>query len=150
MSSCHANSPRGIYHDGKWCGTTKGKWYLTTSHSSPLHPVCFPITQLYTGATAFPWKVLTMELDNFCPGTCRWEFRGEHWNQQQPNLPHSQGTVVWFLRWRVWNGAGTYGPCPTPMSSACLLSVENFSQRISLIREVRTRGNKGKQSKEMK
>ena len=27
-------------------------------------------------------------------------------------------------------------PCPT-MSSACLLSMENFMQRISLIREVR-------------
>jgi len=34
------------------------------------------------------------------------------------------------------------------MSSACLLSVENFSQRISLIREMRACRNKGKQSKE--
>ena len=38
----------------------------------------------------------------------------------------------------IMNRVGTYGPCPPPtMSSACLLSVENFSQRISLIREVR-------------
>ena len=36
----------------------------------------------------------------------------------------------------------------TPMSSACLLSVENCSQRISLIREMRACRNKGKQSKE--
>ena len=36
------------------------------------------------------------------------------------------------------------------MSPACLLSVENFSQRISLIREMRTCRNKGKQSKETK
>ena len=35
-----------------------------------------------------------------------------------------------------------------PMSSAGLLSVENFSQRISLIREMRACRNKGKQSKE--
>ena len=35
---------------------------------------------------------------------------------------------------------------PLSMSSACLLSVENFSQRISLSREVRTCKNKGKQS----
>ena len=27
--------------------------------------------------------------------------------------------------------------CPPPTSSACLLSVESFSQRVSLIREVR-------------
>ena len=33
---------------------------------------------------------------------------------------------------------------PYPMSSAGLLTVENFSQK-SLIAEVRTRGNKGKQ-----
>ena len=103
---------REIEHDGKWCGTTKGKWHFS-SHSSPLHPVCFPITQSYTGgATSFPWKVLTMELDNFCPGTCQCEFRGKHWNQQQLNLPHSQGTVVWFLRWWIWNGAGTLPPTP--------------------------------------
>ena len=38
---------------------------------------------------------------------------------------------------------------PHPMSSAGRLSVENFSQK-SLITEARTRGNKGKQSKEMK
>ena len=35
------------------------------------------------------------------------------------------------------NGAGPCGPCPLAMSSACFLSVGNFSQRISLIREVR-------------
>jgi len=40
-------------------------------------------------------------------------------------------------------------PCPT-MSSACLLSMENFNQRISLIREIRIRENKGKPSKETK
>ena len=33
---------------------------------------------------------------------------------------------------------------PTSMSSACLLSVEHFSQRICLIREIRARRNKGK------
>ena len=38
----------------------------------------------------------------------------------------------------IMNGVGTYGPFPPPtMSSACLLSVENFNQRISLAREVR-------------
>ena len=36
-----------------------------------------------------------------------------------------------------WNGAGSNGPCPPTMSSTCLLPVENFSQRISSIREVR-------------
>ena len=32
---------------------------------------------------------------------------------------------------------GPYGPCLSTLSSACLLPVENFSQKISLIREVR-------------
>ena len=42
-------------------------------------------------------------------------------------------------------------PLPaTPMSSTCLLSVENCNQRKSLIREMRTCRNKGKQSKETK
>ena len=39
---------------------------------------------------------------------------------------------------------------PPPMSSACRLPMENFSQRISLIREMRTYKNKGKQTKETK
>ena len=34
-------------------------------------------------------------------------------------------------------GAMEQDPMPPPMSSACLLSMENFSQRISLIREMR-------------
>ena len=41
---------------------------------------------------------------------------------------------------------------PTPqhtMSSACLLSVENFSQRISLIREVRNAETKGNSQKRL-
>ena len=42
-----------------------------------------------------------------------------------------------------------FPPVPT-MSSACLFSVENFNQRISLIREMRICENKGKQSKETK
>ena len=37
-----------------------------------------------------------------------------------------------------WNR--TYGPC-SPMSSACLWYVENFSQRISLIRKMRKQEN---------
>ena len=37
-----------------------------------------------------------------------------------------------------------------PMSSACFLSVERLRQRVSLIREVRTCRNKGKQSKKTK
>ena len=32
---------------------------------------------------------------------------------------------------------GLYGPCLSTMSSACLLPVENFSQRVGLIRELR-------------
>ena len=36
-----------------------------------------------------------------------------------------------------WNRAGPYGPCPLTMSSAFLLPVEIFNQRVSLIREVR-------------
>ena len=51
----------------------------------------------------------------------------------------------WKRPW-CWNGAGPYGPWPHTMSSACLLPVENFSQRISVIREVRnveTKQNKG-------
>ena len=37
----------------------------------------------------------------------------------------------------IMNRVGTYGPCPPPtMSSACLLSVENFNQRIRLAREM--------------
>ena len=32
---------------------------------------------------------------------------------------------------------GPCGPCLSTLSSACLLPVENFSQKISLIREVR-------------
>ena len=37
----------------------------------------------------------------------------------------------------IMNRVGTYGPCPPPtMSSACLLSVENFNQRICLAREM--------------
>jgi len=47
-----------------------------------------------------------------------------------------------------WKRAAPYGPFPT-MSSVCLLSVE-FSQRISLIRVLRTSRNKGKQSRETK
>ena len=35
------------------------------------------------------------------------------------------------------------------MSSACLLSVENFSQRISLIREVRNAETKGNSQKRL-
>ena len=35
----------------------------------------------------------------------------------------------------------TYGPC-SPMSSACLWYVEKFSQRISLIRNMRTHENR--------
>ena len=34
-------------------------------------------------------------------------------------------------------------PPPPTMSSACLLPVENFSQRISLVREVRNAETKG-------
>ena len=36
-----------------------------------------------------------------------------------------------------WNGAAPYSPCPPTMSSACLLPVKNFSQRISLIRNMK-------------
>ena len=43
-----------------------------------------------------------------------------------------------------------YGPCFPTMSSDCLLSVENFSQSVSLIREMRKHKNKAKQSKEIK
>ena len=41
---------------------------------------------------------------------------------------------------KFWNGAGPYGPCPPqpPHSSVCLVSVESFSQRISLIREMKS------------
>ena len=45
-----------------------------------------------------------------------------------------------------WNKAGLYGP-GSHMSSVCLLSVENFSQRISLIKEVRKCRNRGKLSR---
>ena len=48
------------------------------------------------------------------------------------------GAVIQVQEFAIMNGAGAYGPCPPPtMCSACLLSVENFSQRISLAREVR-------------
>ena len=60
--------------------------------------------------------------------------------------PHPGGFSVFrdisflqqFLTFSYWNGAGLYGPCPPPptMSSAYLLYVENFSQRIGLIKEV--------------
>ena len=44
--------------------------------------------------------------------------------------------LIWYrLHW-YWNGAGPYGPCSS-MSSAYLFCVENFSQRVSLIREMR-------------
>ena len=36
-----------------------------------------------------------------------------------------------------WNGAAPYSPCPPTMSSACLLPMKNFSQRISLIRKMK-------------
>ena len=59
------------------------------------------------------------------------------------------GVVISTLRWfyhfftmLLW-GEGPYGPCPYTMSSACLLSVENFSQRISLTRETRNVETKG-------
>ena len=42
-----------------------------------------------------------------------------------------------------WNGAEHCGPCPAPMFSAWLLPVENFSQRMSLITEVRNAETKG-------
>ena len=42
-----------------------------------------------------------------------------------------------------WKGAGPHGLCPpSPQPIFCLW--ENFSQRISLIREVRTHRSKGK------
>ena len=50
---------------------------------------------------------------------------------------------------KYWNGAGPHGPHPS-MSSACLWSVENFSQRLSLIIRIRTCIHKEKQSKETK
>ena len=53
---------------------------------------------------------------------------------QQPEL---SGTADGNVKWYSWNGAGPYGLCTLTMSSVCLLSVENFSQRISLIREMR-------------
>ena len=51
--------------------------------------------------------------------------------------------LSWCFIATLWNRAGTYSP--SPMSSACLLSVKNCTQRISLIREMRTCRNKGKQ-----
>ena len=60
-------------------------------------------------------------------------------------------TFFVFDRGTVWNGAGPHGPCAHHhMFSACLLPVENLSQRISLIREMWKYGNKRKQSKETK
>ena len=59
------------------------------------------------------------------------------------------GGFFWFLVYFILlefrcqrNGAGPYGSChppphPPTIFSACLLPVENFIQRISLIREVR-------------
>ena len=42
-----------------------------------------------------------------------------------------QGIISLQLKWTLWSLS-----VPTPMSPACLLSVENLSQRISLIREM--------------
>ena len=53
---------------------------------------------------------------------------------QQPEL---SGTADGNVKWYSWNGAGRYSLCPLSMSPVCLLSVENFSQRISLVREMR-------------
>ena len=67
---------------------------------------------------------------------------GESWVVMLNSIAH-------VLSLRYWNGAGLYGPCPPcPLPAFC--PWKNFSQRISLIREVRTCRNKGKQSKETK
>ena len=52
----------------------------------------------------------------------------------------TQGSQSWQKKKKFWNGAGPYGPCPPqlPHSSVRLVSVENFSQRISLIREMKS------------
>ena len=60
----------------------------------------------------------------------------------------SQQRSLSYAAHRDWNRAGLYGPCPT-MSSTCLLSVENFSQRISLIREVRNAETKENSQREL-
>ena len=54
----------------------------------------------------------------------------EEMESRVPGVGVEQSRTLWSLT--------------TPMSSACLLSVENFSQRISVIREgrnVETKGN---------
>ena len=50
---------------------------------------------------------------------------------KQQNKSYIQGWLNLLLQ-----GARLYGPWPLIMSSVCLSSVENFSQRIGLIREV--------------
>ena len=47
-------------------------------------------------------------------------------------IPSPEGALGLWLKQR-----GLYDPCAFTVSSACLLPVENFSQRIGLIREVR-------------
>ena len=47
-------------------------------------------------------------------------------------LPSPEGALGLWLKQR-----GLYSPCPLTVSSACLLPVENFSQRICLIGEAR-------------
>ena len=91
--------------------------------------------------------------------SCRWNpmGRGAWQTTHSPwGSKESDGTERLSMRARVsqavwitelgrnstyWNRAGPYAPSPQaphhPMSSACLLSVENFGQRISLIREMR-------------
>ena len=63
--------------------------------------------------------------------------------------PYFPITLMFALLWeerQKWDGAGAsvLGPSPPTVSSACLLSVDTFSQRISWIREVRNAKKKGK------
>ena len=63
------------------------------------------------------------------------------------NVLPNQGAVCNWIN-NYWNGEAPYepyGPCSPFMTSACLCLWKNFSQRISLIREIITWRSKGDQ-----
>ena len=69
-------------------------------------------------------------------GTWVWASSGRWWRTGKPGVLQSKGSQK-RLNISIWNRAGPYGPSLPSMPSACLSSMENFSQRLILIRELR-------------
>ena len=79
----------------------------------------------------------------------KWKQPTVHQQMNKQNVVYTHNRLLFSLKKEgnsdsCWNRTGSYGPCPQWTQPVFCLW-KNFSQRVSLIREVRKCRNKGKQ-----